>query len=97
MTEKRYLLVKCILDRWGIVDKTLEGVDQLILTHPNKLVLNNIVNELNEKERLQEENEELKEKNKHLGKKIQQLEDLIIHMGYTIKNENGIITLELKR
>ena len=60
MTAKRYLLVKCILNHWGIVDKTLEGTDQLILIHPNKLTLKEIVNELNEKEQLKYENKKLK-------------------------------------
>ena len=32
-----------------------------------------------------------------LQKETQQLKDLIILMGYTIKNENGTITLELKQ
>ena len=32
-----------------------------------------------------------------LEEETQQLKDLIVHMGYTIKNKNGIITLELKR
>lgn len=41
--------------------------------------------------------QELQEKNKRLKGKIQQLTDLILHMGYTIKNENGIITLEWKQ
>ena len=53
MTEKRYLLVKCIQNQWGIVDKTLESVDQLILMHHSKLTLKEIVDELNEKEQLE--------------------------------------------
>lgn len=32
-----------------------------------------------------------------VSKENQQLRDLILHMGYTIKNENGNITLELKQ
>ena len=45
---------------------------------------------LRDKNQLEKENKELKEE-------IRQLKYLILHMGYTIKNENGIITLELKR
>ena len=44
-----------------------------------------------------EELQRLKKENKAVKKETQQLKCLIIHMGYTIKNENGTITLELKR
>ena len=40
---------------------------------------------------------ELAEENNELKKENEQLKDLIILMGYTIKNENGTITLELKQ
>jgi len=44
-----------------------------------------------------EELQRLKKENKAVKEETQQLKWLIIHMGYTIKNENGTITLELKR
>ena len=37
------------------------------------------------------------DKIKILERTNEQLRDLILHMGYTIKNENGTITLELKQ
>jgi len=39
----------------------------------------------------------LETENKHLKDENQQLKDLIIIAGYTIKNNNGEITLELKQ
>ena len=41
-------------------------------------------------------NGEFKEENEKLKQELQQLKDLILHLGYTIKNENGTISLELK-
>ena len=58
MTEERFILVKCIENQWGIIDYSLEDVDQLILIHTNKTKVSIIVNELN---RLNEENEQLKQ------------------------------------
>lgn len=69
-----------------------------------------IVNKLNElheeNEVLKQQNRELTQQNrefrgelqdkKRLEKEIDPLRDLILHMGYTIKNENGIISLEWK-
>lgn len=42
-------------------------------------------------------NSEFKEENEKIKQETQQLKDLILHLGYTIKNENGTISLELKR
>ena len=58
MTEKRFVLVKCVEHYWGIVDKSLESIDQLVLMHMNKTSVSYIVNVLNQ---LNDENEQLKE------------------------------------
>ena len=58
MTSKRFTVVKCIENQWGIIDYSLEDVDQLILIHTNKTEVSIIVNELN---RLNEENEHIKQ------------------------------------
>ena len=47
MTEKRFKLVKCIENHWGLVDTSLEDVDQLVLIHTSKLSVNYLVNLLN--------------------------------------------------
>ena len=58
MTEKRFVLVKCVEQYWGIVDKSLESIDQLVLMHMDKTSVSYIVNVLNQ---LNDENEQLKE------------------------------------
>lgn len=58
MTEKRFVLVKCVEHYWGIVDKSLESIDQLVLMHMNKTSVSYIVNVLNQ---LNDENEQLKD------------------------------------
>lgn len=63
MTEKRFVLVKCVEHYWGIVDKSLESIDQLVLMHMNKTSVSYIVNVLNQ---LNDENEELKQQLKEL-------------------------------
>ena len=93
MTEKRYLLVKCIQNQWGIVDKTLDGVDQLILIHYSKLTLNEIVNKLNEKEQLKEENKVLKNE---LLKVVKQLYSSQSNLIYEYSSNISEDTKELK-
>ena len=58
MTEKRFTLVKCYNEQWGIVDKSLEDIDQLVLITTSKSGTLYLVNELNA---LHEENEQLKQ------------------------------------
>ena len=57
MTEKRFGLVKCYNEQWGIVDKSLEEIDQLVLIATSKSGTLYLVNELNE---LHKENQELR-------------------------------------
>ena len=57
MTEKRFALVKCYNEQWGIVDKSLEEIDQLVLITTSKSGNLYLVNELN---KLANENEQLK-------------------------------------
>lgn len=57
MTEKRFTLVKCYNEQWGVVDKSLEEIDQLVLITTNKSGTLYLVNELNA---LHEKNEQLK-------------------------------------
>lgn len=50
MTEKRFIMVKCIYGQWCIVDKTLKD-DQIILlakSKPNVKYIVDLLNELNE-------------------------------------------------
>ena len=57
MTEKRFLLVKCVYENWGLIDKSLEDIDQLVLMHTSKSSVRYLVNLLNQ---LNDENEQLK-------------------------------------
>lgn len=57
MTEKRFTLVKCYNEQWGVVDKSLEEIDQLVLITTSKSGTGYLVNELN---KLFDENEQLK-------------------------------------
>lgn len=57
MTEKRFTLVKCYNQNWGLVDKSLEDLDQLVLIHTNKSSVLYLVNELNH---LVDKNEQLR-------------------------------------
>lgn len=59
MTEKRFTLVKCYNEQWGVVDRSLEGTNQLVLITSNKRGTGYLVNELN---KLSNENEQLKSK-----------------------------------
>lgn len=58
MTRKRFALVKCVENRWGVIDYKLEDVDQLILIAPSKSACHYIVTEMN---MLYEQNMKLKE------------------------------------
>ena len=58
MTEKRFTLVKCYNEQWGVVDNSLEEIDQLVLITTSKSGTAYLVSELNE---LNEENEQLKQ------------------------------------
>ena len=61
MIEKRFILVKCYNEQWGVVDKSLEKTDQLVLITTSKSGTGYLVNELN---KLNEENEQLKQQDK---------------------------------
>lgn len=68
MTEKRFRLVKCYNEQWGVVDNSLEEIDQLVLITTSKSGTGYLVNELN---KLFDENEQLKQR-------VKQLEDNIL-------------------
>ena len=87
MTEKRFVLVKCYNEQWGIVDKSLEDIDQLVLIATSKSGTLYLVNELNA---LHEENDTLKQqlKTKHIVNK--QYEEL-----QRVKEENQRLKQEL--
>ena len=55
---KRFRLVKCVYNNWGLIDRSLEDVDQLVLIHTSKSSVNELVNVLNQ---LNDENEQLKQ------------------------------------
>ena len=55
---KRFKLVKCIENHWGLVDTLLDDTDQLVLIHTSKSSVNYLVRLLN---RFNEENEQLKD------------------------------------
>ena len=64
MTEnKRFHLVKCYNEQWGIVDTSLEEIDQLVLITTSKSGTGYIVNVLNA---LHEDLEKEKQKNRAL-------------------------------
>lgn len=56
--NKRFLLVKCIENHWGLVDTELEDEDQLVLMHMSKSTVSYLVSLLNDLNRLAEANEE---------------------------------------
>jgi len=87
MTENKRFTV----DGLNITENSPKGRKYLLESQEGVNALCNRINGLFDKSK------RLEKQNKALKEKTQQLEDLIIHMGYTIKNENGTITLELKR
>ena len=58
MAEKRFTLVKCVYNNWGLIDRSLEDVDQLVLIHTSKSSVSYLVNILNQ---LNDDNEQLKQ------------------------------------
>ena len=72
MTEKRFALVKCYNEQWGVVDKSLEEIDQLVLITTSKSGTGYLVNELN---KLFDENEKLKEEIKDLNDVLARYEE----------------------
>ena len=61
--NKRFILVKCYNEQWGVVDRSLEGTDQLVLITTNKSGTLYLINELNA---LNNENKQLKADNNRL-------------------------------
>ena len=86
MTEKRFTV-----DGLTIAENSPKGRKYLLEHQGGVNALCNRINGLFDKSK------RLEKQNKTLKEETQQLKDLILHMGYTIKNENGIITLELKQ
>ena len=94
MTEKRFIMVKCIYNQWCIVDKTLKD-DQIILLAKSKPYVKYIVDLLNE---LHEENQDLL-RYKYLVKALEELvgkyvEELISDWtNGELSDENDILRL----
>lgn len=85
MTEERFFT-----NGFYIYDNFHDGEKWLV----NEVEVKEIVNVMNNLDiKARERGKALS----RLQKETQQLKDLIILMGYTIKNENGTITLELKQ
>ena len=74
MTEKRFKLVKCIENHWGLVDTLLDDTDQLVLIHTSKSSVNYLVNLLNS---LADRNEELQTRNDRQANSLDELYNLI--------------------
>jgi len=79
MTEKRFLLVKCVYENWGLIDKSLEDIDQLVLMHTSKSSVRYLVNLLNQ---LNDENEQLK----HLIKQVLETTPIEHTLAMDLKN-----------
>lgn len=85
--DKRFILVKCVQNNWGIVDTSLESIDQLILIHSSKSTVVHIIGLLNQ---LNDGNSELGRELRVCKNKNYELESYIQHIENNYEYSHGM-------